>query len=184
MRGVAVACVFVTACFSITLAAEPSSPDIGPRGVVPAQPRGFVKRYLVTEMRSVLLSDNAMTSIRITNLSGKVSCSYIVEYYLTAGGAPVCSVTSANVPDFGTAFQCSRTPINMTAAFSCGDICNPQLTGHAGKALIYSSQRAGCEKMAVNAVIVTTSTDDTVATSARTPKIVNLQSSVPANIGD
>lgn len=67
--------------------------------------------------------------------------------------------------------MCSRAVAGTTSTVSCNASCSN--VEFSGKAVIYSSKSQGCEYMAVNATIATTTSDDNTATSARTPKIVS-----------
>jgi hypothetical protein len=86
---------------------------------------------------------------------------------------------------FNTAFPCSRDVLSVLGT-SCGAVCNPELTGNADKAIIYSQDVPTCERMAVNATIVNSSSDDSAMVTMRTPKIVKYdpEESLKTNKGD
>jgi hypothetical protein len=180
------------ACASAPLLAQTASLDVAaraPRMVQPQAIAGMTPRYIVTEMRSIVSAGgNVTTSIRITNMSSR-TCSYGIEYYFSqgasAGGMRVCTLQMPDIPKFNTVFPCSRD-LSSSLATSCSPVCNPELTGNAGKAIIYSQDVAGCERMAVNATIVNSSSDDSVMVTMRTPKIVRygLEDSIRTNRGD
>jgi hypothetical protein len=140
-------------------------------------------------MRSVeSTGGNVTTSIRITNMSTR-TCSYGIEFYFSQGSTPavmrVCTLQMPDIPKFNTVFPCSRG-LSSSLATSCSPVCNPELTNIAGKAIIYSQDVAGCERMAVNATIVNSNSDDSAMITMRTPKIVKygLVESVRTNKGD
>jgi len=185
--------VALTAAFaSAPLLAQTTSPDVAASAPRMAQPRaiaGMKPRYLVTEMRSVeTAGGNVTTSIRITNMSTR-ACSYGIEFYFSQGSTPAtmraCTIQMPDILKFNTVFPCSRI-LSSTLATSCSPVCSPELVSNAGKAIVYSQDVAGCERMAVNATIVNSSSDDSVMVTMRTPKIVKygLEDSIRTNKGD
>jgi hypothetical protein len=167
----------LTAALAGTSVAQTASPMVAPRSEAarlhPEALTAMVPRYLIAEFQSVeSLVGNSATSILITNMSGR-TCSYAVEFY-DAKNLKVCTVRIRKVGPFETAYPCSRTMTNFVAA-SCAVAshnCNPALVFNAGKAIVYSSRAATCERMAVNATVINTSSDDTTIASIHTPKIV------------
>lgn len=173
-----IAVATVAALASTPLLAQTNNLDMATAKQGTAKPSaipGLKPRYLVTEMRSLeSAAGNVTTSIRITNMAGK-ACSYAIEFYYSQGSPPpsqlACTIDAPDIRKFNTVFACSR---NLTSglATSCGLTCDPELTGVAGKAIIYSQNEPGCERIAVNATIVNSSSDDTVMVTMRNPKIV------------
>lgn len=166
----------LTAVLAGTSVAQTANPMVAPRSEAarlhPEAATAMAPRCLITEFQSVESpGGNSATSILITNTSGR-TCSYAVEFY-DAEAVRVCTIRIRKVGPFETAYPCSRTMTNFVAA-SCvaSNNCNPELVFNAGKAIVYSSRAATCERMAVNVTVINTSSDDTTIASIHTPKIV------------
>lgn len=121
----------------------------------PALPIGTVARYRVTFFKS----NTSVTALRtasivsVTNASA-VSCRVAVDW--RTGGTTNACTTSISIAPGATLDFCSRTiPSGIT---SCNSTCSPSLTFNEGSAVVGSSTTTGCEKIALSARTVYTST--------------------------
>jgi hypothetical protein len=147
--------------------------------VTPALPAGTVARYLVTYMKSNTATTALRTAtiISVTNQSSS-TCRVAVDWKV-GGTSTVCTTTLSLSPRSELDF-CSRTiPDGIT---TCNATCSPSLTFKEGKAVVGSSTTTGCEKIALSArTVYTSSTSDSPVNGITDAKIVKFGA---GNIGD
>jgi hypothetical protein len=151
---------------------QPVEPPLeSPGGPVLTNPTGFVRRYLVTYMKS--RDDRAATVVTVTNQS-KADCRVQVEWQVGFSTGNVCVTTLALAPGF-TADFCSRD-LN-SALTTCNSTCNPDLGFHEGKAYVDSA----CSQIGVSARVYYTQDRDTRVEAITDSKVVRVNS---GNNGD
>ena len=132
-------------------------------------------RYLVTYFRSQAHpadspGTRSVTAISVTNQSSR-SCDVKIEWF--KGGIPefpVCTDTAAVAPGHTISF-CSRDV--LFGITSCNPVCNPELTGDEGKAIVSSSRERDCDDIGLDArLYYTTGVEDTTVSAVSNPKIV------------
>jgi hypothetical protein len=142
-----------------------------PNGPILTTPTGFVRRYLVTYMKS--RDDRSATVVTVTNQS-KADCRVQVEWQVGFSTGNVCATTLALAPGF-TADFCSRG-LN-SALTTCNSTCNPDLDFHEGKAYVTSA----CSQIGVSARVYYTQDRDTRVEAITDSKVVRVNS---GNSGD
>jgi hypothetical protein len=149
------------------------------RAVNPALPAGTVARYLVTYMKSNTATTALRTAtiISVTNQSSS-TCKVAVDWKV-GGTSTACTTTLSLSPGSELDF-CSRTiPDGIT---TCNATCSPSLTFNEGNAVVGSSTTTGCEKIALSArTVYTSSTSDSPVNGITDAKIVKFGA---GNIGD
>ncbi|HEX9904104.1 MAG TPA: hypothetical protein VGA77_03995 [Propylenella sp.] len=182
---------FLFALVAVAPASPPERATSDPPAGVRAEPRGIAgmeRRYIVADVRSVDSAVNVATIIKITNTSGR-QCDYGVEFILDNQSTPLCKMIRNNRAHLFTTIFCFRNVPDASGAniAPCSVVCDPDLTSHDGKALIYSSESPGrCERMTVNAYVIHTSGDDSQPLAARNAAIVKWNKGEPlrSNKGD
>lgn len=147
------------------------SPFELPTGPILTTPTGFVRRYLVTYMKS--RDNRSATVVTVTNQS-KATCRVRVEWQVGFSTGNVCATTLALAPGF-TADFCSRG-LN-SALTTCNSTCNPELDFHEGKAYVTSA----CSQIGVSARVYYTQNRDTQVEAITDSKVVKASS---GNNGD
>lgn len=139
----------------------------------PQLPVGTVARYRVTFFKSTTttaaLRTASIVSATNANLTGGPSCTVAVDWR-TGGTSNACSTNIVIAPGATLDF-CSRTiPTGIT---TCNSTCSPSLTFNEGSAVIGSSTTTGCEKIALSArTVYTSSTTDSPVSAITDAKIV------------
>lgn len=135
-------------------------------------------RYRVTYYRSnTTLPIRSASVVSVTNQSN-VTCSVAVTWKNQAG-TNICALNIA-VPAEGHRDFCTRPIPGLTTL--CDATCVPALNAHEGSAIVGSSSTTGCEKIAVSARTIYTSTSNDSPVDAITDaKIVRMNA---GNSGD